>query len=207
MRQRHWIDSSKASNALVIAGLMAYYGAWDRADAWVYLALHGTYGMLWLIKSYTFPDKQWEQECSPAYGLLIWVALGLYWVSPWLICSGRVEAAPAWWLAGCVAMYALGVFLHFASDMQKHISLELRPGRLITEGLWSRVRNPNYLGELLIYAGFCLIPRHPAPLIVLAALIVGAWIPNMRRKDQSLSRYPEFAAYRARSWLFIPPIW
>jgi hypothetical protein len=30
------------------------------------------------------------------------------------------------------------------------------------------------------------------------------WPPNMRRKDRSLSRYPEFEAYRQRTKLFIP---
>jgi hypothetical protein len=33
------------------------------------------------------------------------------------------------------------------------------------------------------------------------------WIPNMRRKDKSLSRYPEFGAYAARTKLFIPYVW
>jgi hypothetical protein len=40
--------------------------------------------------------------------------------------------------------------------------------------------------------------------LVLALFVLFYWLPNMRRKDASLSRYPEFAAYRQRSWLFIP---
>jgi len=37
---------------------------------------------------------------------------------------------------------------------------------------------------------------------------VGAvWIPNILKKDKSLQRYPEFAAWKARSWRFIPLIW
>lgn len=207
MKQRHWIDSSKGMNAPVILGIMALYGAWDSGAAWVYLALHGTYGLLWLIKSSTFPDKQWEAECSAAYGLLIWLALGLYWISPWLICSGAVAEPPAWWIGLCVSLYGLGVFLHFASDMQKHLHLQHRPGTLLMDGLWGRLRNPNYFGELLIYGGFCLLPRHPAPVIILLLIVALAWVPNMRKKDRSLSRYPEFAAYRERSWLFIPLLW
>lgn len=30
------------------------------------------------------------------------------------------------------------------------------------------------------------------------------WIPNMRKEDRSLARYPEFEAYRNRTKLFIP---
>jgi protein-S-isoprenylcysteine O-methyltransferase Ste14 len=99
------------------------------------------------------------------------------------------------------------VFLHFVSDMQKHLSLELRPGTLITEGLWGIVRNPNYLGELLIYLGFGLLALHWAPLLVIVLFVAAVWVPNMKRKDRSLSRYPEFAAYEARTKLWIPYVW
>jgi protein-S-isoprenylcysteine O-methyltransferase Ste14 len=95
----------------------------------------------------------------------------------------------------------------FAADMQKHVSLSLRPGVLITEGLWSRVRNPNYLGELCVYLGFSMVTYHWIPLVVLAAIVTGIWLPMMRRKDRSLSRYPEFEIYRARTKLLVPSVW
>ena len=207
LRQRHFIDSSKLANAFVVLGLMALYDAWELAAAWLYLALHGTYGVLWVLKSRTFGDAQWERPTSVGYGIVIWIGLGLYWVGPWLIVSGRSGPPGAWWYGLCVALYTLGVFFHFASDMQKHVSLTLRPGTLITDGLWSRLRNPNYFGELLIYLGFTSLAYHWAPLLVLAAFVAGVWIPNMRRKDASLSRYPEFAEYSRRSWRFIPFVW
>jgi hypothetical protein len=46
----------------------------------VYLALHGTYGLLWILKSRTFPDKQWEQPVPWSLGLATWALLTLYWV-------------------------------------------------------------------------------------------------------------------------------
>ena len=43
--------------------------------------------------------------------------------------------APPWLLGLSVfRLRRLGVFLHFAADMQKHTSLALRPGQLITTG-------------------------------------------------------------------------
>ncbi len=203
LRQKHFIDSHKVANAPVILGLMAAYGAWENPTAWVYLALHGTYGFLWFLKSRTFPDRQWEAETSLPYGLAIWGALSLYWIAPWMICAWDLHAPP-WFLGFCVSVYAFGVFLHFASDMQKHMALALRPGHLITEGLWSRVRNPNYLGELLIYGGFTALALHWLPLAALGLVILAVWVPNMIRKDRSLSRYPEFAAYKARTKLLLP---
>ncbi len=203
MRQRHFIDTHKAVTGPFVFLLIALYGQWDNPTAWVYLALHGTYGLLWTLKSRFFPDKQWEQPTTLAYGLAIWGALSLYWLAPWLLMA-RGVAAPAWFLGMCSALYTMGVFLHFGADMQKHTFLRLRPNTLMTDGLWARLRNPNYFGELLIYLGFGLLAMHWAPLIVLLLFVLIVWLPNMRRKDRSLARYPEFAAYRARSKLFIP---
>jgi len=45
---------------------------------------------------------------------------------------------------------------------------------------------------------------HWAPMLVLGAALFGSWLPNMLRKDRSLSRYPEFAAWKQRSWLLVP---
>ena len=210
MKQKHFIDSHKGATPLFVLGLMAYYQQWDNATAWVYLATHGTYGPMWVLKSLTFPDKSWEEPTGPAYAAVIWASLSLYWIAPWIICSQSLQV-PAAWLGLCASMYAFGVFFHFAADMQKHTALKLRRG-LITDGLWARCRNPNYFGELLIYAGFSMIPLgaasltwlHFAPVGALALFIAAVWVPNMLKKDRSLSRYPEFAAYKSRSKLFIP---
>lgn len=205
LRQRHFIDSHKGATGAWALATIALHDQWSNPTAWTYLALHGTYGILWVWKSRVFPDRQWERPTGLGYGLAIWGGLSLYWIAPWLLAARGVQAPPAW-LAACLALYAAGIFLHFAADMQKHVALSLRPG-LITDGLFARCRNPNYLGELLIYLGFGLLAMHWAPVVVLALFVAGVWVPNMRRKDRSLSRYPEFAEYRRRSWLFLPGIW
>jgi len=48
-------------------------------------------------------------------------------VAPWLITSKNIQA-PGWYLGCGISIYAFGVFTHFASDMQKTIALQLRPG-------------------------------------------------------------------------------
>jgi protein-S-isoprenylcysteine O-methyltransferase Ste14 len=203
VKQKYFIDSHKAITPLAILALMAFYGQWYNPTAWVYFGLHGSYGLLWVLKSRIFGDRQWEQPTGWGYGLVIWGGLTLYWLAPWLITSRSVEAPP-WLLGLCVFAYGVGVFLHFAADMQKSTALALRPGELITDGLFARTRNPNYLGELLIYLSFALLALHWAPLLVVALFLVVVWIPNMRRKDRSLARYPAFADYRSRSGLLIP---
>lgn len=202
VKLKHFIDSHKGVTAFFILGLMWCFHAWENTTAWVYLALHGAYGFLWVAKSRTFGDRQWEKPTTLWFGLYAWAGLSLYWIAPWLIIS-RSLTAPPWYIGLCVFIYAVGLFLHFAADMQKHTALALQPG-LITTGLWSRTRNPNYLGELLIYLGFGLLAMHWLPLLVLAFYVGAVWLPNMLRKDRSLSRYPGFEAYRKRTGMLFP---
>lgn len=205
MKLKFFIDTNKASTFLVIIALIAVYDQWSNTTAWVYLAMHGTYGFLWLVKSRVFPDMRWEQTTSLWFGLVSWVGLSLYWIAPWMIVSRGVEV-PNWFLTVCISMYAFGVFLHFSSDMQKYVSLKLRPNQLIVDGLWGTVRNPNYLGELLIYSAFALLSIHWLPIGILMLWVFVIWIPYMRRKDRSLSRYPGFEEYKSRTKLLIPYI-
>jgi protein-S-isoprenylcysteine O-methyltransferase Ste14 len=201
MKLRHLINLHKGLTPLLVLGLMALYGNWT-IGPWVYLALHGTYGLLWLLKDRWFPDRQWEQPITGAVALSGFVALGLYWLAPWLLIRSGAVPPPAL-VAAAVALCLLGVFLHFGSDAQKHFSLQFRPG-LIQEGFFARSRNPNYLGEILIYLSFAVLAMHWLPFLVLSGFVVGVFVPNMRRKDASLARYPEFEAYRSRSGLLLP---
>src|SRR5512147_1198665 len=120
MKQKYFIDSHKGVTFLAILLMMACFNQWQNPTAWLYLALHGTYGILWVLKSRIFPDKTWERPVSLLYGVgFVWGGLTLYWIAPALLAWRNVHA-PGWYLGICAVLYALGVFTHFASDMQKH---------------------------------------------------------------------------------------
>ena len=203
MKQKHFIDFHKGATAPAVLILIWYFSQWENTTAWIYLAIHGSYGIMWILKSAIYPDKTWETKCSIWYGFYIWSGLTLYWISPFIIMSTPVYNSPMY-LGIMVAIFAMGVFFHYASDMQKHAYLKLKPGELITDGLMSRCRNTNYFGELLIYLSFALLSRHWIPIVVLVSFMVIIWLPNMHRKDKSLSRYPDYVEYKKRSSLMIP---
>ena len=202
MKLKHFIDAHKGVTVIVILIIISYYNQWDNETAWLYLALHGTYGILWILKSRIFGDKQWEQPTNLLFGILIFGLLVLYWIAPWLITSRDIHA-PAWLLGASVSIYGFGLFFHFTSDIQKYTALKLKPG-LITTEMFSRCRNINYFGELLIYLGFCMLSMHWIPFAVLGFFVVTVWVPNMIKKDLSLARYPEFRNYKSRSSMFFP---
>ena len=211
IKQKYFIDSHKGITPVVIIVLLSLFDAWNNIDAIIYLALHGTYGILWATKSYIYPDKQWEIKVSIWYGLLIWCFLSLYWISAYIITSGNHFLEIKFlanlgdpFLGGLIVLYVFGIFLHFTSDMQKYTYLKLNPGKLIQTEMFSKSRNTNYLGELCIYLGFTLIAKDFLPLVALFTIIIFVWIPNIIKKDKSLSRYPEFSEYKKKTKAFFP---
>ena len=70
MKQKFFIDSHKGITFIAILTMMAIYHEWSSVTAWVYLAMHGSYGLLWVLKSRIFPDKQWEQNAACGMGYI-----------------------------------------------------------------------------------------------------------------------------------------
>ncbi|MGK7922530.1 MAG: DUF1295 domain-containing protein [Trichodesmium sp.] len=204
MKIKYPINLHKATTFIFILALMIAYQNFS-LGAWVYLALHGTYGILWLLKDRIYPDKQWEQEISLGLGIITFFFISLYWVAPFILISSGTEP-PIPLVAAAISLNIFGVFLHYSSDAQKYYTLKYQPG-LITEGFFARCRNTNYLGEILIYLAFTMLAQHWLPYLIQAVFVALVFIPNMLKKDKSLSRYSEFTEYKANSWLIIPQLW
>ena len=207
MRQKHFIDFHKGITFLYILWIINFYSASENVAIWVYLGLHGTYGVLWVMKSMIFPDKSWEKSTGFIYGVVILLGLSLYWISPWIIVSGyftngQMVVIPNWLISVVIFLFGIGVFLHFSSDMQKYTALKLNPGQLITDGLFQKSRNMNYVGEFFIYLSFALLSMHWLPILILAVFISVVWAPNMIKKDSSLSRHEGFSEYKKKTRIF-----
>ena len=203
MKIKHAINLHKFLTFAVVLGLMVIYQNFTIAP-WVYLALHGTYGIMWLIKDSLYADRQWEEEVGIGTGIIVFLFVDLYWVAPFLLISSGVQpSAPL--IAIAIATNIFGVLLHYGSDAQKYFTLKYKKG-LITEGFFSRSRNPNYLGEILIYSSLALLSQHWISFAIVGFVIAFVFVPRMRQKDESLSRYPEFAAYKERSGMLLPKL-
>ena len=199
-----YIDLHKALVIPVVLALMGYYHNWS-TDAFAYLGMHGSYSLLWLVKQRTYRDVRFDQRVHPLAGILfIFLPLAGYYVAPYLLISRHITVPPA--LVGLsVFVFTFGVFLHFVSDAQKFYTLQFRKG-LIREGLFSRMRNPNYLGEILIYLGYATMSMHWLPFLILAGWVFGFFVRNMLAKDRSLARHPGFEDYRKSSGLLFPKL-
>ena len=104
-----------------------------------------------------------------------------------------------------VFSYAVGLFLMIGSDAQKYFILENKKG-LISSGFFGRTRNPNYLGEILIYFSFGVVCESTAAWIMLGTIWVVAFWTRMVAKDVSLKRRKEFQEYEKHSYLLFPKL-
>jgi protein-S-isoprenylcysteine O-methyltransferase Ste14 len=196
------INLQKGGTLPFVLTLMWHFDCFT-PTALTYAALHGSYGLCWLMKDSIFPDPNWEKKITLASAFNSWaLVLGLYWIAPILIVTERIEA-PVWMLLTSSVVYVVGVVLMMGSDAQKYFTLKVKKG-LITSGFFSRVRHPNYLGEMLLYGSFALLAQHWAPWAVLAWVWIGVFIPNMIQKETSMSRHAGWAAYKERSGFLLP---
>ena len=57
------INLQKGGTLVFVAGLM-WWLEHSSTAAWVYLALHGSYGLCWLLKELAFPDEGWQVKVT-----------------------------------------------------------------------------------------------------------------------------------------------
>ncbi len=203
----HLINFFKAGTPLWLLGLMWWYDTWSMRE-WLYFALHGGYGLVWLIKDVAFPDAAWQKRVTVGGSLMsVLGVLGWYWVFGWLLISGHAGASyplpePVWF-GLCTLACLLGCVIMIAADAQKYFMLRERPG-LITDGMFRHIRHPNYLGEILIYASFAAMVWHWLPWLVLAWVWLGVFAVNMRVKELRMARHSGWNEWRGRSWWLVP---
>ncbi len=121
-------------------------------------------------------------------------------------CGFILVAAFAWFsrpdgqsLAWGLPVSALGLALRAwaTGHVEKNI-------RLAESGPYAYVRNPLYLGTLLVAAGFAIASREWPLAVLFAAVFLFIYLPAIELEEQHLRKlFPEFAAYAQR----VRPLW
>jgi protein-S-isoprenylcysteine O-methyltransferase Ste14 len=85
----------------------------------------------------------------------------------------------------------------------------IQPGHtLVTNGIYSIIRNPSYLGLLVNSLGWALAFRSGVG-VLLTALTIPPLMVRIGAEERLLSTHfgPEYEAYRARTWRLIPGLY
>jgi len=108
-------------------------------------------------------------------------------------------------------VFAVGFFFEIVGDRQlaAHVRDPANKGRLMTRGLWSATRHPNYFGEATLWWGIGLIALRSAngwaaligPIAITCLLLFVSGVPLLERK---YAGRPDWEAYKARTSMFVP---
>jgi len=112
-----------------------------------------------------------------------------------------------------VALYAGGGALRlwpvFVLGRRFSGLVAIQPGHtLVTDGIYRVIRNPSYLGLLILSLGWALAFRSGAG-VLLAALNIPPLIARMNAEERLLHAQfgKEYEAYRARTWRLLPGLY
>jgi protein-S-isoprenylcysteine O-methyltransferase Ste14 len=142
---------------------------------------------------------------AAAQTVLLFAYAGAYFLDP------GPPIVPAGGIAGRLGtLLALGgllvMFLAFrALGRAIQVAPEPRPdAQLVTRGIYERLRHPIYTGIVIIVVGLFL--RKATPLVGIGTAVVIAFLVVKVRIEEKLllARYPEYAAYKARTWGVLP---
>lgn len=196
------VNLQKIATGIITYGMMVYYDNYSTA-AWVYLGLHGIYGYTWIIKDLAYPNPSFSEKRMTIFGFVyLYVGIACYWLLPWLLIARHIDP-PGFIVFLSIALCMLGVTFMATADVQKNLLIRHKKG-LITGGVFAYTRNPNYLGEIMIYSSFALMASHWIAWVIVIYATVIIFLPRMVVKDASISRHPGWAEYKAKSGLIIP---
>ena len=175
--------------------------------SFLYLSIHGSYGILWLLKEFYFADKSFNREITVGSAVNTSIVLFLYYLIPYVaICYDFERDITYSRIIVVIIFYAVGVFYMLCSDAQKNFTLLIKKG-LISNGLFFNTRNPNYFGEILIYLSFGMIAESWGIYFMLVCVWVIMFGMRMLIKDVlSLKKKEGAEEYFKKSYLLFPKI-
>ena len=166
-------------------------------------------------------DRFEEIKASKLRFFSVWSVQGL-WVSltaaaAWIAITSAHSAPLGWTTFIGIAVWVIGFGIEVTADLQKS-RFKAEPansGRFIRSGLWSVVRHPNYLGEILLWIGVLIVAAPVlqgwqwvallSPVFVIVLLTRVSGIPLLEAKaERKWGDDPEYRAYRARTPALVP---
>lgn len=202
LKLKNVVNFQKGGTFFYTLMLMEYFKNYN-ITSYIYLALHGTYGMIWLIKDKIMPDSNWERKITIPSAILSFIlVLGPYWMFPYYTVKNKIDA-DHFTIFSAISLHTLGIVLMMASDSQKYFTLQIKR-KLINNGWFAKIRNTNYLGEMMIYFSYALLSRRKESFLILAYVWSLLFIPNMLNKDKRILKKDGGQEYIKKSNMLIP---
>lgn len=197
-----WVINSCKGGTLPLCIALMYQHNNFSYSACTITALHGSYGLIWVLKDAIMPDPAWETPLSVMGAISIASSMMLYWSAAFIVISTKVVIPPPL-AAFATILYALGVVTMMCADAQKYFVLKIKKG-LISDGWFETCRNTNFLGEIIVYASFCVCARHYLPWIWCLFVWTAFFGGRFYLKDKSFAKKPGGVNYIESTSILLP---
>lgn len=135
---------------------------------------------------------------GPNIALTVIVGMGLGWMI-WRFPPAAWTAMQSIGLCLLIAGFALWTTARF--QLGKSLTVTAQAKRLVSRGLYSKIRNPIYVFGSCVIAGLILLLGHPRVLLVFAVLIpVQLWRARKEARVLEGKFGEEYRTYRAQTW-------
>lgn len=125
---RYIINTFKGLTFIWVLALMFYFNNFS-TGMWLYLFLHGTYGICWLVKDMIFPDGTFKQRATFLSLTILTTFLTGYWCISLPLAAGYGIQSPSTnRIIFLIALYILGLILMMGADYQKTKTLSQKKG-------------------------------------------------------------------------------
>ena len=153
------------------------------------------------------PERERSKKMSIGPKLAIWIACALLYFLETCPVNFRLyngaKADVMLWVGE--AVMACGILLELLADVQKTAAKKKNPRRFVDTGLYSFVRCPNYLGEVLLWLGVLLsgcsamhglqwVAAIAGYILILYVMVSGARRLEIRQ-DKNYGENPEYQKY------------
>ena len=148
--------------------------------------------------------------------MIFWLQALIQWLASSPVLTVALATSPLWTADGSTlalalfahgfALFVIGFALEAWADwsMERFKADPANRGKLLMSGLHAHIRHPNYLGEIILQAGFGLmafaLTRNPlaffGPALMAVLIIKLSGVPML---EAQLAKRPDFAAWKARS--------
>ena len=179
-----------AHKALTMLGMLLWCATPRPPSALLLLLMVIVHLYAWMIANPS--SVAWTRRVSMFGALLFWLATFAPHVLVLVLAASRPDVMSLEAASAAGTMWLLGLCLTTWTDIRKRQKL---PDELLTRGLWSLSRAPNYLGEILIYGAYAAFL--PPDLLALGGLVV-LWMvcaimaPELARRDRHMeAKYGE----------------
>jgi steroid 5-alpha reductase family enzyme len=171
---------------------------WGKGEDFRYAKWRQDWGSTWVVRSFF------------QVFMLQWVLMQLVAIPVVLGIVGVMHIAP-WMMYGGMALWITGFFFEAVGDYQltQFKKKKSSKGKLMTTGLWSYTRHPNYFGEATLWWGIALLAygvtrnmyAFVGPLVIDFFLLFVSGIPMLEKKYQGRA---DWRAYAKKTSAFFP---